>query len=457
LLLISLQKKAFTICLDGVTPSESTEGHNHANILHCVNSSSKRPRTVDLTENITSVAPDLCLSFDLDEHLEEYSPDDFFSHAAVPIEFKSSTTFDPGFTATRIAEPSTGTKGKLGDLCKGATDLLLQMYNQVCAHWAELPYRFMWTITIAGDIMRFWRWSTTGVLVTEAIHYLDDATPVYQFLQAIGKGSHSRMGLDVGQGMTFRALHPGLEDVKSKVATIIKCYRNAVRQTDSNARWAMKAEKSAVWCFERYSMVPFQKGVLEPPPQILSGEAGHASQQDDTQAGPHPLYVVSHPIWRGKGIYSRGTRCYLVVYKSTLEGKEDFTMDDVHMLKLSWQFASRSREYETFSYVQDKLQGPTPHLASMIAGGYIEGATQHDGCFFEATEPTGEFPEPVSGTSAQGNEQAQGRELQWILFKQVGERLSGFGSVKEFLQVIYDAIVGGSTRSLRCLSDLTSN
>jgi len=134
LTLIPLQKKAFTICLDGVTPSEPTEGHDRANILHCVNTSSKRPETVDLTENITSVAPDLCLSFDLDEYLEEYSPDDFFSHAAMPIEFKSPTTFDPGFTSMRIAEPSTGTKGKLGDLCKGATDLLLQTYNQVCAH-----------------------------------------------------------------------------------------------------------------------------------------------------------------------------------------------------------------------------------------------------------------------------------------------------------------------------------
>ena len=409
---------------------------------------------MDLTENITSIALDLCLSFDLDGCLEEL-PD--FSHTVVPIEFKSPTVFDPGFTATKIAEPSTGTKGKLKELCKGAAELLLQTFNQVCAHWAELPYRYMWTITIAGDIMRFWRWSTTGVLVTEAIHYLDDATPVYQLLQAIGKGPCSRMGLDIGQGMTFRALHPGLKDVESKIATIIKCYSEAASQTDSNVRWTRKAEKSSVWCFESCSMVPFQEGILEPHPQTLAREAGRISQQDNTTMGPHVLYVVSHPIWRGKGIYSRGTRCYLVVYKSTLEEKEDFTMDDVHMLKISWQFASRSREYETFSYAQDQHHGPIPHLASMVAGGYIEGATQHDGYFIEVTRRVGEAPEPDLGPSAQGNEQARGRELQWILFKQVGEKLSGFGSVKEFLQVIYDAIVGESTRFLRHSFNLPSN
>ena len=156
-----LQKGAFTMCIDGVTPSESNEGHDCVKLLHCVNTSAKRPTTTDLTENKTRLAPDRCLSFDL----EEYSPDSFFSHTAVPIEFKSPTVFDPGFTATKIAEPSTGTKGKLKELCKGAAELLLQTFNQVCAHWVELPYRYMWTITIAGDIMRFWRWSTTGVLV----------------------------------------------------------------------------------------------------------------------------------------------------------------------------------------------------------------------------------------------------------------------------------------------------
>jgi len=131
-------------------------------------------------------------------------------------------------------------------------------------------------------------------------------------------------------------------------------------------------------------------------------------------------------------------------------------MDDIHMLKVSRQFASRSREYETFSYVQDRYRGPIPHLVSMIAGGYIESATQHDGCFFEAARRIGEAPEPESGSSSQGNEQARGRDLQWILFKQVGEKLSGLRSVEEFLQVIYDAIVGEST-CIRHSSALPSN
>jgi len=180
--LISLQKEAFTICLDGVTTSESMEGHDRANILHGVNTSAKFPSTNEWTENITSVAPDLFLSFDLDEHLEEYSPDDFFSHVTVPIEFKSETAVDPSLKVTEITEHSTRMNGKSQSLCKGARELLLQTYSHLRAHWNELPYRYMWTITIPGDIMRFWRWSTTGVSVTEAIRYFDDATPVYQFL-----------------------------------------------------------------------------------------------------------------------------------------------------------------------------------------------------------------------------------------------------------------------------------
>jgi len=78
------------------------------------------------------------------------------------------------------------------------------------------------------------------------------------------------MGLDIGPGRTFRTLHPGLKDVKSKIAAVIECYSKAVTQTESHIQWTTKALTSAVWCFERSSMVPFQEGILKPRPQTLS-------------------------------------------------------------------------------------------------------------------------------------------------------------------------------------------
>jgi hypothetical protein len=348
-----------------------------------------------------------------------------------------------------------------------AAGLLLQAFGYVSAQWSELPYRFVWSITITGEILRIWRWSSSGVLVTEAIDYMNDATPVYHFIQAIGKGPYSRFGLDIGRGMTFSGVEKRKRD---QVNTIVDCYLEATSQTDLQVKWSKRARRGDIWSFEQISSVPVYPKAVEGSDLT---EENRFLPTKDSVTEPSCFYVLSYPMWRGKGVYSRGTRCYLAVSRSTFENWKKITVGDLRMLKTSWQTAGDSQESDFFECVQAVHGERVPHLASMLAAGRLESTLQDGGRPHTTTPTRGgtekdeaaspergatstkshdpialqEKEEPQAGTDA-GNSgpemmvDPEGRHLQWIVFKQVGERISGFRSEKELLQVVLDAIQG---------------
>jgi Fungal protein kinase len=330
--------------------------------LACIDIHAKRPKTEDLTGDPMRRAPDLCLTFDT---LDNYSPDKFFSGAVVAIEVKSDVNADPGF----IARDAPGTlRSKQGRRAQAPTnaaaELLLQAFNYVSSQWAELPYRFLWSITIARDVLRIWRWSASGVMVTEAIDYIKDATPVYQFLQAIGKGPYSRLGLDIGLGRAFRGVE---RKMGAQVKQIVDCYLEATTKTELQVKWSTRALQSAIWRFEQASSIPVSTKVVEGSNLT---ETDQSPENEDFTTDISPLYVLSHPIWRGRGVYSRGTRCYLAVSQSTLDKQEEITVEDLRMLKTSWQTAGDSQESVFFSCVQAAHEERVPHLATMLAAVY---------------------------------------------------------------------------------------
>lgn len=103
-----------------------------------------------------------------------------------------------------------------------------EVLYHVRKRWSILPHRFVWSITIAGHLLRIWRWSSTGCMVTEAILYEEDVTFVYIFLRAIAWEPYSRLGVDIGPGKTFSSSVEKTEDVMCKMDLMVE--RHATRR-----------------------------------------------------------------------------------------------------------------------------------------------------------------------------------------------------------------------------------
>ena len=402
--------------------------------------------TPTLTGNPTKRSPDLCLSFD------DPTTKTLWATAAVNIEIKPEIYADCGFTAGNSF--LTGAKDEPPNkLSKLQLGLLLQAFRYVTSQWPKRPYRWIWSITIAHSLLRIWRWSATGVLVTEAIHYLDDATPLYQFLQVIGRGPYSRLGLDIGHNMTFNFVSAGggdnppttsmddvagaiqaesqtslissadstgsivgavegqsqdfpAEDIRIRMKQVIECYQNSLHRKDE--QWAARAKESEIWSFTHRPVASIQ-------PQVEQGKTN--------------LYVVAHPIWCGQGIYSRGTRCYLAVYRSDLLEIDNVSIVNLHMFKTSWRISTRTPEHIFFAHFQANRQETDTHMAYMVSGGTVEGTLQIKGRFSPLDDST---------------RVEEGRQLDWVVLKQIGEHISQSRSVHELLQIVQDAMKGES-------------
>lgn len=426
-----LQQSAFNKCCPSQIMRSGSFSYYPKMPIRCVDCHSKRPKTESLTGKVVRRAPDLCLTF---EDPSTYRPDMFYSTPAINIEFKGDPSADCDFTA--VTDPHTDPESERGlqtqrQLGSVARKLLSQAFGYFVSQWFERPYRFMWSITIAGERLRIWRWSATDVLVTEVIDYIQDATPVYRFLSAIGNGPYSHLGVDIGPDMTFGMA--GRIEMR-KLSHILKCYELAIPPSETNKEWIKKALRSSVWTFKHSSTVITAQPKNDPPPQLLSNNAAVTTTKA-TSTETH-LFVISHPIWRGKGVYSRNTRCYLAVKQSTFEKNMRFTIADLHMLKISWQFPSRTSECTFFGHIQAQDVEKSKYLATMLAGSTIQTTRQDEASLLP---PASDLPHNINRDC---------RQLHWILFEQVGGRISGFRGVKELLQVVRDAIEGKSCLNL---------
>jgi hypothetical protein len=213
--------------------------------------------------------------------------------------------------------------------------LVQQLFGHVAyGQWPVLPYRFSWTISISDNVLRLWRWSTSGVIVTGPIYYQEDPTPIIQFARLIAAGPYSRLGLDVGVGMTFASVltlrkAEIMHRAKQNIDCTIDTYLGAGSRSVSLNRWVEKARKAQIFVFNRNEV--------------------DSSVPSPTKA--RSILVISHPISSTVGIFCRATRRYLAIHESNANSDEEIEAKDIHILKTSWQntrlqklcFSRRSR------------------------------------------------------------------------------------------------------------------
>ena len=138
------------------------------------------------------MSPDLALSFD-----SKRGKHDVFLHPAVYVEVKADEAFDIPFEPT-------------GDLVKGRTlgslpkQLLLQVLKYVhLGQVPELPWDYIYFITITGPIARIWKFTHTGCTITMPIQYLDSPDDLIRFTRALARNGRQGMGLSVGPNRLF--------------------------------------------------------------------------------------------------------------------------------------------------------------------------------------------------------------------------------------------------------------
>ncbi|KAG8774986.1 hypothetical protein FRC15_000868 [Serendipita sp. 397] len=90
-------------------------------------------------------------------------------------------------------------------LNKNARELLDQLHRYVAyAQYTALPYRHIYCITVTAQWMRFWKWTASGVRVSDAFEYQTKVKVVARFVQALQLGDDEGLGLNVGENMLFR-------------------------------------------------------------------------------------------------------------------------------------------------------------------------------------------------------------------------------------------------------------
>lgn len=280
-----------------------------------------------------------------------------FDCIGISVEVKNENNYDLGL----LSSTKDSQKFISSDRRK---ELLAQLFGYVeIAQWTALPCRFLWSITVTGTILRIWRWSSTGVVVTDPIKYQDDCTIVWQFLQAVGRGSYSSLGLDVGKGMTFSPIVEHQEDRLRELAT---CYSDAAFRFASKKDWLLRAAKGTMWRLDIGSADYVDDDLLKEdrvkpssgatpandesklgsdkestndesePGGVDKGSASDESEPEGPEKESFNEYLVlSEPIHQAIGLMSRGTRCYLAIPEKIFFSTKNISTEHLRMLKLS--------------------------------------------------------------------------------------------------------------------------
>ncbi|KAG8850885.1 hypothetical protein FRB91_008716 [Serendipita sp. 411] len=307
-------------------------------------------------------------------------------------------------------------------LNKDARELLDQLHRYVAyAQYAALPYRHIYCITVTAQWMRFWKWTASGVRVSDAFEYQTKVKVVARFVQALQLGDDEGLGLNVGENMLFRRFPRPIgwseSDESERVEVLSELYVDYMQPVWD--KWPEAANNAGVY------LLP--------------------SKKIDGSTTPLKEYVVlQYPIYSTLGIFGRGTRCYLAIERTTFEHPDFVTMGDDYLLpflrtfKTSWQFMSRSRE-DTFYTAAGKVE----HLASLIGGG-VEGLSQQSGGIFASQTKSGlddldRFSGPT-GKTPREESHFYIRELRWVMLGEVGRRITTLSSSGELIRVLCNCL-----------------
>jgi hypothetical protein len=398
-----------------------------------------------------------------------------FQNDGIFIEVKARESWDLPFM---LSDPETTTHFR-SSLTIDQKSLLLQIIRYVSiGQFPTLPYDKVYLITVTGTKLRVWRFSPNGIQVTEAVAYLEDARPLVKFLLAVSKNGKAGMGLNIGRNGLFKEVDLGKSDsVARRIEKLAKLYADKA----NDPRWlkSFRIRQAGLW--------------------ELNMHQGEKMSEDC----PNRLLVFQVPIHYTTGMFSRGTRCYLVVsaqllYSSVFDILDETKyLEGMHVLKISWQWDYRTPEINFFREYRRRYDKEPPSfksdnsplgIATPLVGGqstrpvdlpiYPSELSPDEVDELPSTDADAEDSDMSEDDDDDGNlhygfseealknvhpkirrgrdqplnqEQTVKRTLNWIVFKEIGAKLVHANNSQELVRVIVDAMGGACSFKFRVI------
>ncbi|KAG8807582.1 hypothetical protein FRC17_004399, partial [Serendipita sp. 399] len=145
--------------------------------------------------------------------------------------------------------------GQKGNLTDAQAKLWLQKFGYIMSQWAYCePHRYLISVTLTGQYMRFWASGPSGTIASERFNYLTDARPLFKLLHLYAK---SNGGYDVGENATFQSIPPdqltAVNECCQKIAeayaseahnpTWLEDWNKRIKHRPEGAAWLFNVEK----------------------------------------------------------------------------------------------------------------------------------------------------------------------------------------------------------------------
>ncbi|CCA76952.1 hypothetical protein PIIN_10935 [Serendipita indica DSM 11827] len=272
------------------------------------------------------VLPDIALSFD-------YHPDgthDVFLHPAVYIEVKADEVFDLPFQKD-------------------------QRYVNL-GQASELPWDYLYFITITGPVARIWKFTHTGYVITTPIRYLESPDNLIRFMRALALNGRSGFGISVGQGRLFTEYTDG-NLYSEGLRHVADTYAKAV----NNQNWITRRGPSGCW-------------LLKIEPKELFHRVDSAMAVEPNQATEY--LVFKRPLYSVESMFSRRTRRYLAITKEDIEDPVCSSLSarnviaKLRLVKTSWQYEDTTPEAYFFrKYDERHITSRPCGIPTLLASG----------------------------------------------------------------------------------------
>ncbi|KAG8774080.1 hypothetical protein FRC16_005208, partial [Serendipita sp. 398] len=277
--------------------------------------------------------------------------------------------------------------------------VLANMLDYIFAYpWNMYPQAYSYCISITGKQLRLWKWEIDGCVATDLINYADDPTVLYQFLQFLGQGPYSKLGVDIGANELFKPIAL-TESIREKMDKIISLYCAARTPSEALEEWKKEVAKHCtLWTFRGWN-------AFEPDPAVYS-------QKIQTS-----VVVLSQPIYKNSSSLSKNTHCYLALPGAQFQDfhLDDRSIADVNVFKTSWKLIDSAHELRCYKAIRQRV-GSIKCLPTLLAGGVMQP-------YYSIRRVVEDYLDENEDKKKQERERSGKVQLDWSLLKEVGEDL----------------------------------
>ncbi|KAG8840704.1 hypothetical protein FRC20_005479 [Serendipita sp. 405] len=291
--------------------------------------------------------------------------------------------------------------------------VLANMLDYIFAYpWNMYPQAYSYCISITGKQLRLWKWEIDGCVATDLINYADDPTVLYQFLQFLGQGPYSKLGVDIGANELFKPIAL-TESIREKMDKIISLYCAARTPSEALEEWKKEVAKHCtLWTFRGWN-------AFEPDPAVYS-------QKIQTS-----VVVLSQPIYKN-------SHCYLALPGAQFQDfhLDDRSIADVNVFKTSWKLIDSAHELRCYKAIRQRV-GSIKCLPTLLAGGVMQP-------YYSIRRVVEDYLDENEDKKKQERERSGKVQLDWSLLKEVGEDLMHCRSPAHLVQVMAGVFQGVS-------------